>query len=182
MKTSVSDPLQISVVSPPGVQGAIGLTLCPGKKDPTGGWDRDLEIDVAVIGDWGADVVVSLIEAREFEFLDVTDLPNTVEEHGMRWIHLPIADLSVPNQRFESRWATNGVDLRRVVRAGGRVLLHCRGGLGRAGTIAARLLVELGMEPGKAVRAVRQARPGAIETAEQERHVLTCRPVADRPR
>jgi ADP-ribosyl-[dinitrogen reductase] hydrolase len=72
-------------------------------------------------------------------------------------------------------------DLRQVVRSGGRVLLHCRGGLGRAGTIAARLLVELGMEPGKAVQAVRHVRPGAIETIEQERHVLACWKVADRP-
>ena len=55
MRTSLSDPLQIAVVSAPGIQRAIGLTLCPGKKDPAGGWDRDLEIDVAVIGDWGAD-------------------------------------------------------------------------------------------------------------------------------
>jgi len=179
MKTIVSDPLRIAEVSPVGALGVIGLTLCPGKKDPAGGWDRDLAIDVAVISDWRADVVVSLIEAREFEFLGVTDLPNVVEEHGMRWIHLPIVDVSVPNQRFENRWAINGADLRQVVRSGGRVLFHCRGGLGRAGTIAARLLVELGMEPDKAILAVRQVRPGAIETREQERHVLACRSIAD---
>jgi ADP-ribosyl-[dinitrogen reductase] hydrolase len=181
VKTSVSDPLRIAEVSPVGAPGVIGLTLCPGKKDPAGGWDRDLEIDVAVISDWRADVVVSLIETHEFEFLGVTDLPDVVEEHGMRWMHLPIVDLSVPNQRFQNRWAINGADLRQVVRSGGRVLLHCRGGLGRAGMIAARLLVELGMEPGKAIQAVRRVRPGAIETAEQERHVLACWKIADRP-
>jgi ADP-ribosyl-[dinitrogen reductase] hydrolase len=181
MKTSVSDPLRIAEISPFGASGLIGVTLCPGKKDPAGDWDRDLEIDVGVISDWGADVVVSLIEAREFEALGVTDLPDVVEEHDMRWIHLPIVDASVPNQRFENRWAVNGADLRQVVRSGGRVLLHCRGGLGRAGMIAARLLVELGMEPGKAIRAVRLARPGAIETPEQERHVLACWKIAERP-
>ena len=57
MKNSLTDPLRIAVVSPPDIQGTIGLTLCPGKKDPVGGWDRDLEIDVAVISDRGADVV-----------------------------------------------------------------------------------------------------------------------------
>jgi ADP-ribosyl-[dinitrogen reductase] hydrolase len=51
------------------------------------------------------------------------------------------------------------------------VLVHCRGGLGRAGTIAARLLVELGMEPAEAIARVRAVRPGAIETPEQERFV-----------
>jgi ADP-ribosyl-[dinitrogen reductase] hydrolase len=179
MKSSLSDPLWIAEVSPLGTAGVIGLTLCPGKKDPAGGWDRDLEVDIAAISDWGADVVVSLIETREFEFLDVTELPTVVEEHDMRWIHLPIVDVSVPNPKLETRWAINGAEVRGVVRAGGRVLVHCRGGLGRAGTIAARLLVELGMEPDEAIRAVRHVRPGAIETREQERHVLACRPIAD---
>ena len=45
---------------------------------------------------------------------------------------------------------------------------HCRGGLGRAGMISARLLVESGVEPEVAIAKVRAARPGAIETREQE--------------
>ena len=40
------------------------------------GCGHDLEIDVAIISDWRADVVVSLIETHEFEFLGVTDLPD----------------------------------------------------------------------------------------------------------
>ena len=51
------------------------------------------------------------------------------------------------------------------------MLVHCRGGLGRAGTIAARLLVELGERPDEAIRRVREVRPGAIEREFQEPHV-----------
>ena len=59
------------------------------------------------------------------------------------------------------------------------MVIQCRGGLGRAGTIAARLLVELGMRPDAAVRRVRDARgPGAVETPAQEAHVLGCVPQA----
>ncbi|HVA32773.1 MAG TPA: protein-tyrosine phosphatase family protein, partial [Candidatus Baltobacteraceae bacterium] len=57
------------------------------------------------------------------------------------------------------------------LRKGERVLVHCRGGLGRAGTVAARLLVELGMDPAEAIAAVRRARPNAIETAAQAAYV-----------
>ena len=65
--------------------------------------------------------------------------------------------------------------IRDRLRSGFDVLIHCRGGLGRAGTIAARLLVELGMRPDAAVRRVRDARgPDAIETPAQEAHVLGC--------
>lgn len=65
-----------------------------------------------------------------------------------------------------------GVELCALLRDGGRVLVHCRGGLGRAGTVAARLLVELGDPAAVAVECVRQARPGAIETAAQLEYVL----------
>jgi ADP-ribosyl-[dinitrogen reductase] hydrolase len=51
---------------------------------------------------------------------------------------------------------------------GGRIVLHCRGGLERTGTIAARLLVEFGLDSRAAIAAVRQARPGAIQTREQD--------------
>jgi ADP-ribosyl-[dinitrogen reductase] hydrolase len=55
---------------------------------------------------------------------------------------------------------------------GENVVLHCLGGLGRSGMIAARVLVERGLAPAAAITAVRAARPGAIETAQQEAYVL----------
>jgi predicted protein tyrosine phosphatase len=180
MRTSRSDPLQIAVVSVPGISGAIGITLCPGKKDRAGGWDRDLDADLAVIREWGAEIVVTLVEHSELLLLDVTDLPNAVARQGMRWVHLPIRDVSVPDDRFEALWPTAGAELRRVLRRGGSLLVHCRGGLGRAGMLAARLLVELGMKPEAAIAEVRSARSlQAIETREQEAHVRACRPVID---
>jgi protein-tyrosine phosphatase len=51
---------------------------------------------------------------------------------------------------------------------GSDVVVHCKGGLGRAGMMAARLLVELGMPPEQAIKEVRRARKGAIETSAQE--------------
>jgi ADP-ribosyl-[dinitrogen reductase] hydrolase len=65
-----------------------------------------------------------------------------------------------------------GEELRSILRRKLDVLVHCRGGLGRARTIAARLLVELGMEPVNAIASVRAVRPGAIETREQEKFIL----------
>jgi ADP-ribosyl-[dinitrogen reductase] hydrolase len=53
--------------------------------------------------------------------------------------------------------------------------VHCRGGLGRAGTVAARLLAELGMAPADAISRVRAVRPGAIQTQAQREYVMrTC--------
>lgn len=66
----------------------------------------------------------------------------------------------------------SGPQLRSILRRGGKVLVHCRGGLGRAGTAAARLLVEFGVAPADAVARVRHTRAGAIETKQQMQYVL----------
>ena len=61
------------------------------------------------------------------------------------------------------------------------MVFHCRGELGRSGMIAARLLVELGWAPDKAIAAIRHVRPGAIETRSQEQVVMAARPIRPRP-
>jgi ADP-ribosyl-[dinitrogen reductase] hydrolase len=108
-------------------------------------------------------------------------MPEAVARHGMKWVHLPIRNVSVPDLNFEASWIAAGAELRRVLQRGGSVLIHCRGGLGRARTIAARLLVESGMDAQSAIEAVRAVRPGAIETREQELHVRSCRQVINNP-
>jgi protein-tyrosine phosphatase len=89
----------------------------------------------------------------------------------MCWAHLPIRDRDVPAAPFLSDWPTVRDDVLSRLDAKGRVVVHCRGGLGRAGLVAALLLVETGVRPEEAIRAVRKVRPGAIETPEQERYV-----------
>jgi protein-tyrosine phosphatase len=54
---------------------------------------------------------------------------------------------------------------------GETVVVHCRGGLGRSGTIAACVLVARGRAPREAIHLVRNARPGAVEVADQEEFV-----------
>ena len=163
----------------------MGITFCPGEYDEkaaTGSWERDLNLDFDVIKDWGAAAVVTLVEPQELTLLRVERLGEEAIRRGMRWFHLPVADASTPGAEFERRWELDGADIRTLLRDGRDVVLHCRGGLGRAGTIGARLLVELGMEPAEAIRQVRAVRPGAIETAAQERYLLGLERPAHRER
>jgi ADP-ribosyl-[dinitrogen reductase] hydrolase len=138
----------------------------------TGGWRRDLDINLDAIRDWGASAVITLVEEHELSALKVGDLGRKVRERHMVWHHMPIEDVAIPSPQFEAKWADVSEGLRSRLRDGFSVLVHCKGGLGRAGTIAARLLIELGRTPREAVNAVRQARPGAIETSEQLKYVL----------
>ncbi|MBS0510007.1 MAG: cyclin-dependent kinase inhibitor 3 family protein [Proteobacteria bacterium] len=184
VRTSNSHPLPIAEVMAGDAGGRIGITFCPGKCGPSlydYRWERDLAADLDVIEHWGARAIVTLIEAHELELLQVPDLGAQVVARGIAWHHLPIPDVQAPDERFATGWQRSGPALLDWLIAGQRVLVHCRGGFGRAGTVAAQLLVELGATPQDAIRRVRAARPGAIETAEQERYVLNLlRPLRER--
>jgi ADP-ribosyl-[dinitrogen reductase] hydrolase len=112
------------------------------------------------------------MERHELERYKVADIGDRVAALGMDWYSLPIRDVDIPNSEFEKTWVYSGHRLRAILSKGDRILIHCRGGLGRTGTIAARLLVELGWTPTDAISAVRTARPGSIETPSQMQHVL----------
>lgn len=182
MSTSEDNPLRIDEVRLQSDHGRIGITLCPGKKQDdgiSGRHDRDLAADLDVVRDWGAAAVVSLITDDEFNLLSVGDLGEEVKARHMTWLHLPIRDGHPPGNTFESAWKRYGPYIRSLLWSRFDVLIHCKGGLGRAGTVAARLLVELGAGPEDAIREVRRVRCGAIETVEQKRHVEGCRPPDD---
>lgn len=169
-RTSISHPLRIDEL--PIGNGRLGITFCPGKKGDSvfgAAWDRDLDLDLDVIKTWGADAVLSLIEDHEFEMLSVHNLGEAVKARGIEWFHFPIRDLDTPTDESMITWASLAAQLHAAIERGGRVVVHCRGGLGRAGTIAALLLTERGRSTPQAIKDVRDIRPGAIETADQAR-------------
>lgn len=175
VKTSLTHPLEILAVSIP--SGAkIGMTLCPGKKQPnavTGPWDRDLEIDMEALEAFGTTLLVTLMEPAELVLAGVPapDLQAAARSRGIAWLHLPIADFQSPDHTFEMAWKDAFASIEKTLESGRNIVLHCRGGRGRSGMIAARLLVEFGMTPDKAIDVVRSANPLAMETATQESYV-----------
>lgn len=173
-RTSATDPLRIDEVRVHHEMGMIGVTFCPGKCGDSvldRPWERDLADDLDVIARWGARAVLTLIEPHEMAELGVSDLGERIAERGIEWHHLPIVDLNEPGAEFERRWPAAGQAACKLLREGGNVLVHCRGGRGRAGTVAACLVIELGIDPYEAIGKVRAARHGAIETPGQERYV-----------
>ena len=183
IKTSLSHPLRIDEVKVPGADGIIGMTLCPGKKIKSlisGEWDRNLDIDLRSIKTWGATAIVTLIENHEFEQMAVKELPQKAEFTSIAWYHLPIKDVCPPDRRFAGKWKIIGPKIRQTLQEGGKILIHCRGGLGRTGTVAAQILVEFGMAPQDAIKEVRKARHGTIETSQQEGYVYQIRAIGKR--
>jgi len=180
MRTSQTHPLRIASLPCPG-GGTLGITFCPGKWQAaaaTGTWSRHLRTDLQAITHWGATRVLTLVTAEELRVLRVPGLGRAVMECGMEWLHLPIEDFSVPTKEWEISWSLGRGAVHAALDQGEAVLVHCKGGLGRAGLVASRILVERGVAPREAIAAVRAARPGAVETPEQERYVLGLAPGA----
>lgn len=174
MKTSESDPIRVDFLIPGmlGLSGRIGMTISPGKKHlgMTGHWDRHLDTDLLRLRDhYRVNLLISLLEQHEYERLGIGDLIARANALGMATVWFPIADGSVPTSmeafiQLIERIITS-------TREGQTVVIHCRGGLGRTGLVAASCLVASGHAPGKALELVRQVRPGSIENLAQEHYL-----------
>lgn len=168
---STGAPLQIDELLV-GERGLLGMCCCPGRfEGGAGGFarQRDIQADLGIIASWRPDLVVSLVEIREFSVLGVPNLPGQLERQ-FNWKHWPVRDLQAPTG--DGPAASFLDEILAGLRGGDRVLLHCAAGLGRTGTLAARLLIASGLAAVDAIATVRQIRPGAIESDAQEAFLL----------
>ncbi|MBU6289154.1 MAG: cyclin-dependent kinase inhibitor 3 family protein [Chloroflexota bacterium] len=152
-----------------GLQGRVGLTFAPGKRDGSK-WARDLATDLDRLRDhYHTDLLVSLLEDVEYEFLQISDLVAHATARGMRVRRFPIVDGHAPRDDEMGAFVRLIREVEEAAGAGEAVVIHCRGGLGRAGTVAASFLVVRGALPHDAIATVRVARsPDAVETLAQE--------------
>jgi hypothetical protein len=150
--------------------GRLGLTRAPGRWWPGRSTDseRRLRDDIRTIAeDYGARALVTLLERMEIS--ELGNIGREARRARLDWIHFPIPDMWVPSDIGSARKL-----VRRMIgmlERGDTVVVHCWGGLGRAGTIAACCLVEQGVEPARAIALVRSARPRAVQTDAQEHFV-----------
>lgn len=138
---------------------------------PLPGRDGQLATDLEAIIAWSPDLIVTLVEPQELESLQLESLPGHLTIIARQWLNLPIPDYGIPDA--DAPVAALLAQLAAAMQAGGAVLIHCHGGRGRSGMMAARVLSLAGIAPAEAVKTVRAARPGAIETAAQEAWVAS---------
>src|SRR5215831_15589988 len=140
----------LSIVGAGPCRGQISLSCCPGRAAP---WllpsvsQRELERDVATVARWGATALVSLLDDVEFARLHLRRLPELAAAAEVAWYHVPLAVGVLPDAEFDRAWTPVSLRLQEVLRAGGKVSVHCRDGKDRAALVTARLLIELGCMP-----------------------------------
>lgn len=152
--------------------GRVGMTFLPGKREHglSGHHWRDLDVDVGRLrAVESVDAFVLLVEDHELQATSTSDIAAAMERHGIELTRFPIADAGVPRD-VEAFKVLVASTLERL-RAGQTVVVACRGGLGRTGTLVACLLQEGGIGAEAAIELTRRSRRGTIETAGQERFV-----------
>lgn len=172
--TSETNPIRVDFVPKEALRlpGKLGLTIAPGKAGPglTGEWDRQLDEDLVRLRDiFRANVLVTLLEDLEMKRLGIPDLLSRAARSGFETFWYPIADLSVPDSIEHAAELVRAILDRLATRR--VVVVHCLGGLGRSGTIAACCLAARGAGPDEAIEIVREARPGAVQNEAQEAFV-----------
>ena len=182
-KTSLTHPIRVDWLTVDGIDppwaGRVGLTFAPGKKDAQamgGAWDRDLCLDLAHLRDGhGVSHIVCLLEDHEFRLLQIEDYEAQVEAHRFGLTRLPIRDVDVPSDIAEVESVV--ADILGLAQRGAAVVIHCRGGLGRAGTIGGCVLRAAGVDPDVAMQSLNDARgPNCPETNRQREFIRAFRP------
>ena len=159
LRTSRSHPIYVDWL--PVRSGRLGLTLAPGKHQRSLSsmitWERDLALDLDRLREQeGAEVLVCLLEDQDLEALGIPDYVAEVEARGFDLIRLPIQDAGVPDD-VGTVEALVGVIAGHLER-GARVVVHCAGGLGRAGTVAGCVLRSLGRSADEALTILKERR------------------------
>jgi protein-tyrosine phosphatase len=175
-RTSSTDPIRVDWLLPPGHSGigGLGLTFAPGKKGMgiSGNWQRDLDTDIAALRKMDTDVLVSLITDHELQRFRIPELMEVANAFGIEVIRFAIPDGGAPPMMRPVGTLLDEIAAR--VGSGKTLVVHCAGGLGRAGTIGACLLLRLGIS-GSAVEAIAHVRrvrsQRAIETVRQEEFI-----------
>jgi Dual specificity phosphatase, catalytic domain len=109
------------------------------------------------------------MEDHEYHGYRIPELLEQDTIGNIEILRFAIEDMGVPREAESERFQTFVQDVVRRLEEDQNVVVHCRGGLGRTGTLAACVLVALGRHAAdEAIAAVREARKGTVQTREQE--------------
>jgi len=136
--------------------GALVLTPCPGTKGV------DLDSSLKQLKEQGVEAIVTALDDAELASKGVSELGNKAQQLGMQWFQIAIEDDCAPGAEFAAKWQAASPKLHNIVANGGKVAMHCMGGSGRTGLLAAHLLLEKQWKLQDIVGEVQSLRPGAF--------------------
>lgn len=141
------------------------LTPCPGTKDV------ELNQSLEQLKSQGVTVVVTALSDEELTEKSVEELGVQVQALGMKWFQLVIEDDCAPGASFQLKWEAVSSDIQTALDNNQKVAMHCMGGSGRTGLLAAHALLERDWALDDIVREVQALRPGAFTKPVQVEYI-----------
>lgn len=141
------------------------LTPCPGTKDV------ELNQSLEQLKSQGVTVVVTALSDEELTEKSVEELGEQVQALGMKWFQLVIEDDCAPGASFQLKWEAVSSDIQTALDNNQKVAMHCMGGSGRTGLLAAHALLERDWALDDIVREVQALRPGAFTKPVQVEYI-----------
>ena len=125
---------------------------------------------IATLAECGIGCIVSLLETNESFMLGLETESKVVADNGMNYISFPVSDYGVPSSFDDFSILT--ADIFEQLGQGTNVLLHCRGGVGRSGLLAAGVLLQAGLNTEQAFAIVSAKRGIRVPETTQQREWL----------
>ncbi|GAA0837972.1 cyclin-dependent kinase inhibitor 3 family protein [Marinomonas arenicola] len=148
-----------------GSQASLVLTPCPGTKSTS------LSDSIAQLREQGVTTIVTALNADEMQAHGVEALPAIIKAAGLSWFHLPIEDDCAPSNDFIAQWQQASPQLHQAIEKGQKIALHCMGGSGRTGLLAAHLLLEREWPLAQIISQVQSLRPSAFTKQVQVQYI-----------
>ena len=157
------------------------ISSCPGYCKENGTSDERQSTHLDVMQSLGVGQVVALTPDDELDRLGLADMPRRIIDSGIAWLQVPVVNFSTPEADQLDAFMAAMAEVKAKLDQGQHILVHCRGGTGRAGKVAAVMLIHYGIAPDDAITMIRQQREGCIQTEEQEQFVRDYIPMMTAP-
>ena len=118
------------------------------------------EADIALLAAGGFTAVVT-VASEEYAY----PVHEWCLAHGLRHLRYHVPDMATPEAADVRDFVAEAAH---ELEHGGRLAVHCLGGIGRTGTMVACYLVSTGSSADDAIAEVRRRRPGSVQTRGQE--------------
>ena len=142
------------------------FTPCPGTKGVS------IVDSLKSLKEAGAQAVITMMTMAELTEKQADTLPALCAELRMDWYHLPVEDSCAPEAPFAQAFAQQKAILLGLVESGATMVIHCHGGSGRTGMMAAILMLELGYAPAQVKSQIQLIRPKSLTSPVQVNYLI----------